>query len=98
MDSFVDERDFKILEDDKYTFFVLRRIVGGKCKLLLTDHERLIICFTGNPFPIWIWTPDDVSEAEMERAYQIASEHFLFSGEDRFNLKYDLALSQPRGC
>lgn len=91
MDSFVDERDFKILEDDKYTFFVLRRIVGGKCKLLLTDHERLIICFTGNPFPIWIWTPDDVSEAEMERAYQIASEHFSFSGEDRFNLKYDLA-------
>lgn len=34
MDSFVDERDFQILEDDKYTFFMLRRIIGGKCKLL----------------------------------------------------------------
>lgn len=91
MDSFVDERDFKILEDDKYTFFVLRRIMGGKCELLLTDHERLIICFTGNPFPIWIWTSDDVSEAEMERTYQIVSEHSLLNGEYRFNLKYDLA-------
>lgn len=75
MDSFVDERDFQILEDDKYTFFMLRRIIGGKCKLLLTDHERLIICYTSAPFPIWIWTPDDASREEMEKAYQIAAEH-----------------------
>lgn len=59
--------------------------------MLLTDHERLIICFTGNPFPIWIWTLDNASEAEMEKAYQIASEHSLLNGEYRFNLKYDLA-------
>ncbi|MCM1182984.1 MAG: GNAT family N-acetyltransferase [Roseburia sp.] len=92
MDCFVDERDFKILEDDKYTFFMLRRIMGGKCELLLTDHERLIICFTGNPWPIWIWIPDDASKAEMESAYQIVSEHSLLNGEYRFNLKYDLAM------
>lgn len=91
MDSFVDERDLNILEGDKYTFFVLRRIIGGKSELLLSDHERLIICFTGNPFPIWIWTPDDASEAEMEKAYQIASEQSLLNGEYRFNLKYSLA-------
>ena len=91
MDSFVDERDIKILDEDRYTFFVLRRIIGGTCRLLLTDHERLIICFTDNPFPIWIWTPNDASEAEMEKAYQIASEHSLLNGAYRFNLKYDLA-------
>lgn len=91
MDSFVDERDFKLLENDKYTFFVLRRIIGGKCELLLTDHERLIICFTCNPFPIWIWTPDDASESEMEKAYQTASKHSLLNGKYRLNLKYDLA-------
>lgn len=90
MDSFVDERDFQILEDDKYTFFMLRRIIGGKCKLLLTDHERLIICYTSAPFPIWIWTPDDASREEMEKAYQIAVEHSLFNGGYHFNLKYDL--------
>lgn len=91
MDCFVDERDFKKLENDKYTFFVLRRIIGGKCELLMTDHERIIICFTGKPFPVWIWTPDDVSKEEMEKAYQIAAEHSLLNGEHRFNLKYDLA-------
>ena len=91
MDGFVDERDYKILEDDKYTFSVLHRIIGGKCNLLLTDHERLIICFTGNPFPVWIWTPDDASIEEMEKAYQIVAEHSLLNGEYHFNLKYDLA-------
>lgn len=30
MDSFVDERDRKILENDKYTFFVLRRIMDAE--------------------------------------------------------------------
>lgn len=91
MDSFADERDINILEDDKYTFFVLRHVIGGRCKLLLTDHDRLILCFTEHPFPVWIWTPDDASEAEMERAYQLASEHSLLSGEYHFNLKHDLA-------
>ena len=65
MDSFADERDLTILEDDRYTFFVLRHVIGGTCKLLLTDHERLIICFTDHPFPVWIWTPDDATGAEM---------------------------------
>ena len=91
MDSFADERDFSILEDDKYTFFVLRHIISGTCKLLLTDHERLILCFTDHPFPVWIWTPDDATGAEMEKAYHLASEHALLNGEYHFNLKHDLA-------
>ena len=42
MDNHVDERDYKLLEKDTYSFFVLRRIIGSECSLLLTDHERLI--------------------------------------------------------
>ena len=44
MDTYVDERDYELLEADRYTFFVLKRIMGGECKLLLSDHERLILC------------------------------------------------------
>lgn len=88
MDSFADERDLKMPEHDRYTFFVLRHIIGGTRQLLLTDHERLIICFTEHPFPVWIWTPEDASEAEMERAYQILSEYALLNGAYHFNLKY----------
>ena len=89
MDSFVDERDYKILENDKYTFFVLGRIMSGECELLLTDHERLIICLTSNPHPIWIWTPDDVTEEE--KAYELIRESGLLTEGHTFNLKYDLA-------
>lgn len=91
MDNFADERDYKLLENDKYTFSVLRRIIEKKCELLLTDHKSLIICFSCNPFPIWIWTPDNASETEMEKAYQTVSKHSLLNGKNRFNLKYNLA-------
>lgn len=91
MDNIVDERDYKLLKNDVYTFFVLSRIIGGKCELLLTDHERLIICFTCSPYPVWIWTADGASEAEMERAYLLAKEYSFLDGKHRFNLKYDLA-------
>ncbi len=51
IDTYVDERDYELLEADRYTFFVLKRIMGGECKLLLSDHERLILCFTGHHTP-----------------------------------------------
>lgn len=91
MDCFTDERDHKILETDKYTFFMLSRIMGGECKLLLTDHERLIICFTCYPYPVWIWTPDDMTKDEKEKAYELVKENGLLTEGQTFNLKYDLA-------
>ena len=90
-DTYVDERDYELLEGDKYTFFVLKRIMGGACKLLLSDHERMILCFTGQPFPVWIWTADDASEEEMEQAYRLAKENDLLDGKHHFNIKYSLA-------
>ena len=91
MDSYVDERDYKLLENDRYTFFVLSRIMGGKCELILSDHEKLIICFSCNPYPVWIWTSDEATKDDMERAYRLAEEHHLLDCEHRFNLKYELA-------
>lgn len=91
MDKFVDERDFKLLDQDRYTFFVLRRILGEPCKLILSDHERLIICFSVEPFPVWIWTPDDASEKEMATAYEVVAQNGLLDGKHTYNIKYKLA-------
>lgn len=91
MDRFADERDQKILENDRYTFFVLSRILHGKCRLILSDHERLIICFSDHPYPVWIWMPDDASTAEMENAYRTAAAHALLDGGHNFNMKHNLA-------
>ena len=91
MDTFVDERDYRLLEGDPYTFFVLRRILGEPHTLLLTDHERTLLCFSRQPFPVWIWTPDDITEEELEQTYLLAKENELMDGEHRFNIKYVLA-------
>lgn len=91
MDNFVDERDYQLLENDRYTFFVLGRVMGGECELILTDHERLIICFTSNPYPVWVWMPDDATQEEKEKAYMLIKEQGLLKAGQPFNLKYDLA-------
>ena len=91
MDNFADERDYNLLENDKYTFFVLRRIIDNPCRLLLSDHEKLILCYTENPYPVWIWTPYDSSAEEMDRAYSLARENGLLDGKHHFNVKYELA-------
>ena len=91
MDAFVDDRDYKLLEEDRYTFFVLRRILGRSCQLILSDHESLILCYSCEPYPVWIWTQDKASPTVLERAYQLVSKHSLLRREQRFNLKYELA-------
>ena len=91
MDTFADERDFKILEADKYTFFVLARILKRDCTLLLTDHSRMIICYSQSPFPVWIWTADDATPQEMENAYKLSDEHGFLDGNHGINMKYELA-------
>lgn len=91
MDSFTDDRDLKLLENDKCTFFVLGRILGFKCELVLTDHERLIICHSTQPYPVWIWTADGTSEDELERAYCLADENSFLDGRHTINLKYEAA-------
>ena len=91
MDHFADERDYKLLENDKYTFSILAGKMGGECELLLTDHENLIICFSSDPYPVWIWTPDGAAEEEKEKAYNLVRENGLLTKGHTFNLKYDLA-------
>ena len=91
MDNFVNEKDYELLDGDRYTFFVLKRLLGGDNTLLLSDHERLIICFSNDPFPVWIWTPEGAPDEDLERAYMICRDNGLMDGDHRFNIKYELA-------
>ena len=91
MDNYADDRDYRLLENDRYTFSVLRRIIDKPCELLLSDHEKLIVCYSGKPYPVWIWTPDHTSAEEMDGAYSLAQKNGLFDGNHHFNVKYELA-------
>ena len=77
MDNFVNEKDYELMDGDRYTFFVLKRLLSGDNTLLLSDHEQLIICFSNDPFPVWIWTPDGAPDEDLERAYMICRENGL---------------------
>lgn len=91
MDCTVDERDFLQLAVDRYTFSVLSRVLHGPCRYIRTDHERLIVCHSAEPYPIWIWTPDRTSDAEKERAWQLVLQELSPKEGYRYNMKYDLA-------
>ena len=91
LDHSLREQDFRLPENDRYTFAVLRRILRGECELLLTDHERFLLCHSAARFPVWIWTPDGAPTEEKERAWQIAREARPLTEGFKYNLKYELA-------
>lgn len=91
MDRYADQRDLELLEGDKCTFAVLSRILKGTCRLILTDHRRLLICHSSEPYPVWIWTPDDISAEEKERAWREVTAACPMADGYRYNLKYELA-------
>lgn len=91
MDKQIDKRDLQLIESDRYTFAVLKRILRGSCRLTMTDHKKLIICHSANPFPVWIWTPDDMSSEEKEQAWYAVEKACPIMDGYHYNLKYDLA-------
>lgn len=91
MDHIVNDRDFQLLSADRHTFSVLSRILRGPCSCIRTDHEKLILCYSAAPYPVWIWTPDNASDSEKERAWQLAEQTLPLSDGYRYNLKYELA-------
>lgn len=58
----------QLLGEDACTFSMLYRILGGKCTKIVTDHERVIMCLSVLPFPVWVWVAPDADAAELSRA------------------------------
>ena len=82
--------DVSFIEQDKYTFSVLTRILTKRCDFTLVKEKKLVICHSEKPYPVWIWTPDGIGEDEMEEAY-ILAKNTLSLSDNHFNMKYDLA-------
>lgn len=89
----MNDADFDLLQQDKYTFNVLARILRGECDLIVTDHEKLIICHsdTKQGYPVWVWTPDSCGEADLERAWEEVNACRSVKDGYKYNLKYELA-------
>ena len=91
MDSFVNEKDYVLLNRDPYTFEVLARILKGECELIRSNHENLLLCHSESHYPVWIWTPDNATDEVKETAWKLASGLRPLGSGYRYNLKYELA-------
>lgn len=80
-----------LFRNDEYSFFVLTKILKSPCRLTITDKERIIICHSTNPYPVWVWMPDNATEEEKKAAYDLVKENFGFCAGYGFNMKYELA-------
>ena len=91
MDSFVNEKDFVLLNQDHYTFEVLAKILKGECELIRSNHENLLLCHSESHYPVWIWTPDNATDEVKNNAWELVCEVCPLGNGYRYNLKYELA-------
>lgn len=81
--------DAALVDADRYTYSVMHKILCQPCEKIVTDHERLVICYSGAPYPVWVWMPDDADSGELARAWQAMRE--AFPQGYRFIVKEQLA-------
>lgn len=84
----VDEALFKA---DEYTFSVLGKILKRVCSLTITDHESFIICYSGPPYPVWVWLGERVSQEKMKEVWEILQKEFPPEEGFLYNTKYSFA-------
>ena len=90
MDNIINGNDIHLLNNDKYTFFVLGKVMYGICKMIYTDHINFIICYVDDIHPIWIWTKDNIDENIENKIYDLLVSNNLLDGSHNFNIKYEL--------
>lgn len=91
MDAFVNERDFELLAQDRYTFAVLDRILRGDCELVRSDHQGMILCHSEASYPVWVWTRENCTEAELEKAWELTASCRPIEAGFRYNVRHELA-------
>ena len=50
-----------LIEDD-ITYSVLHRILTTNCKHIFTNYKDIIICHSEDPYPVWVYCPDEKEE------------------------------------
>lgn len=47
-----------LVKEEAITFSVLMKILEGPCTDIFTDHEKAIVCYSSQPWPVWVWCGD----------------------------------------
>ena len=52
----------ELVREESVTYSVLMKILQVPCRSIFTDHENVVICYSGPPYPVWIWCRDPGEE------------------------------------
>lgn len=80
--------DINMFHKDKLIFVVLEGIVNNKCRRVITDHRSFIICHSQDPYPIWIWAEDNITEDILFEIWECVKKEFLFHKDYKIISKY----------
>lgn len=80
-----------LLISDNLTFSMLASILQYPCKKIITDHERVILCYSAPPFPVWLWAKENITQEELDRIWSCIGEEFPACQDFQFNTKYSIA-------
>lgn len=89
------ERLKELLKDDRVTFSVLYSIIQRENQYLESDYENYIICYSEKPYPVWLWTKEDISDDSLNEAIKILTSKYPLSEGFTYNMRKQITDKIP---
>lgn len=87
-----------LIDPDSVSFSVLLRILDANNEYLDSDYENYIICYSTSPYPVWLWTKDDLDEYELAKIIDKLIKLYPLEEGYKYNLKEIPAEFVRRKC
>ncbi len=84
-----------LLQNDLITFSVLYRIIQQEHEYLESDYENYIICYSEKPYPIWLWTKENISDEKLNEAISKLIAKYPLSNGFTYNVRKEIANKIP---
>lgn len=86
----------KLLQNDLVTFSVLYKIIQDEHEYLESDYENYIICYSKKPYPVWLWTRENISNEYLNEAISRLTSKFPIADGYNYNVRKEIANKIPK--
>lgn len=83
-------QDRVLLAHDPVTYAVLITILDIPCSHIYTNHESVVIAFSGAPFPVWVWVKDSEVDEDVDCVAECLRTAFPLEEGFDYNISYEL--------
>lgn len=80
----------ELLKEEIITYSVLAKILQGECAHIFTDHQNMIVCHSGKPYPVWVWCKNAENEKTISEIARCIKEKLPLEQGYTHILSYDL--------